>query len=209
MTGARKLRTHSNAFGIENRHPSKFQRTFHSHGDGASIAVHDIRESVHQQHELHSMWRRLTLLTTARERSKSKRAANDLQWKAAQRCEMISDCNITHGSTLYVSGRVKGCAAISAEEITIAFSMMSAGAQGNRRGHRTRPEERILSDEVHQHASVRQLHVVGQGYILWHDRSVVEVIEYFDSNWMTDQKLVVRRDREILLQAQREIGHRR
>ena len=39
---------------------------------------------------------------------------------------MISDNNIIRGSTLFTSGRLKGGATMSAEEITNAFGIMSA-----------------------------------------------------------------------------------
>ena len=42
---------------------------------------------------------------------------------------MISDCNIIHTSTLCASGRLKGGAAMSAEDITNVFSMVPAELQ--------------------------------------------------------------------------------
>ena len=42
---------------------------------------------------------------------------------------LISDNNVTHGSTLYTSGKLKGEAAMSAEEKTNALNMMSAQLQ--------------------------------------------------------------------------------
>ena len=132
---------------------------------------------------------------------------------------MNSDHNIIHGSTLCASGRLRGGATMSATEATNAFGVMSAQLQqlqtalaaeqattadlrqnmnrggesgGIMGGIRRRPDERHLPEEVHHCAGVWQLQVVGQRHErgpLWHDKSIKELIEYFDSTWITDQKL--------------------
>ena len=82
----------------------------------------------------------------------SEPAALDFLWQAAlvESCSvvksLISDYNITHGSTLYASGGLNG---------------------GSRGDH-----ERFQHD-----------------YHFWHDRSIKEFIEYFESIWTMDQKL--------------------
>ena len=75
---------------------------------------------------------------------------------------MSSDYNNIHGSTLCTSGRLKGGATMSAEEITNACVMFNMPVSGNFK----------LKD-----------------YLFQHDRSIKELIEYFDSTWIADQRL--------------------
>ena len=131
---------------------------------------------------------------------------------------MVSDCNVTHGSTLYASGKLNGAAAMTAEEITHAFNMMSAQLQ---QAQKALAAEQGTTGDFHQSTNrggdsgiiganrrgqmkeawpkkSTYIQVSGnfkswakdmKDYLALHDESIKELIEYFDSNWTMGQKL--------------------
>ena len=156
------------------------------------------------------MWRRLTQLTTSRTKCRSKKApsgpaAIDPQWKAARRSTSLTGprCTQVADST--------GGAAISAEEITTAFSMMSAELQPVQTAL---PVEQMITADLRQSLNLGRdpggiiaanrkgrcanTAVSGnfklrakdmQDRLFWHDTPIKELIEYFDRSWIVDKKL--------------------
>ena len=94
--------------------------------------------------------------------------------KQLEDVRMISDYNVMHGPRCMCAGTQRRSLCDSGRDLGIIGS------------YQERPDERSLAEEVHQHASVWQLQVMGQRHemkddLFWHDRSIKELIEYSDS----------------------------
>ena len=107
-------------------------QTFHNHGSGARIDIHGICENVdwHNGHLRHGdvvcntknkiQLREGILLDQQRLTFSGKQFEDE---------RMICGYNIIHESELYTTGRLKGGATMSAEEITNALGVTSAQLQ--------------------------------------------------------------------------------
>ena len=56
------------------------------------------------------------------------------------------------------------------------------------RSHQEGPDERHSPEEVHQHANVWA--TSNHKRLFWHDKSIKELIEYFDSTWIMEEKVL-------------------
>ena len=157
--------THSNACAlaqdcilssIENSHASDIQHTFHNHGSGASIAVHDIREKtwtgktntldVETSDTVDNIKRKIQI----KENALPDQRRLTYSGKQLEDERMISDYNIPHGSTSYGNGRLKGGTTKSAEVITNALNMTSAQLQ---QVQTALAAEQVITADVRQNMS--------------------------------------------------------